>query len=114
MDRDLEYEQDHTVIFEGLRSLESGVVYGDPVDSIYLRFGYPDKIEDLTIIMTESEALAVVHMLSGTLLTSLEIPAAFAEQVDEEIGNNNRVIGNGNGPQESGSSHSEGSTCTDD
>lgn len=107
MGNDLEYEQEHTVTFDDTKSLESGVVYGDPVDSIYLRFRYPDKIEDLTIIMTEAEALAVVHMLSGTLLTAL------SEQVDEDIGDNNRFAGSGNVPSEPGSSRSEGFTSTD-
>lgn len=108
MGDELEYDRQHEVVFNDQKSLESGLIYGHPIDSIYFKFNYPDARESLTIIMTEAEALAVVHMLSGTLLTSI------AEQVDEDGDYpGSGASGNGNGPQELGSGYPDGATASD-
>ena len=54
------------------KTMEAGVVGGDGLEKVFLRYVYPLEPErTLTIYMDEAEALAVMYMLSGALLASI-------------------------------------------
>ena len=91
------WEQYQRVTIEGEKSLEAGIIPDAEVDTIYLRYNFPDEEKNLTIVMTEMEALAIVHMLSGVIIATL------TESVDEYgYDPGSGTSGNGNGPQELG------------
>ena len=76
-DDDLGFEMCSEIEFMGEKTLEAGIVIGHPVDTIYVRFNFPNIDDTLQIILTEAEALALIHMLSGVVLTTL------SDQVEE-------------------------------
>lgn len=103
MGDELDFEEYGEIKFEE-KSLEAGIVYGHPIDNIYLRLNFPELEETLQIIMTEMEALAIIHMLSGVLLTSLSEEAEENEWSDRS---RDAIAG-------FRATYPEGSTATDD
>ncbi len=112
MGDDLEFEVSSEIEFLGEKTLEAGIVIGHPVDTVYIRFNYPNIDDTLQIILTEIEALALIHMLSGVVLTTL------SDQVEEDGSsrdhpdrtNSDRA---GNDSAEPGQGNHKGSTITD-
>lgn len=108
MGDELELDVHSAIEFEGEKSIEAGIVVGHPVDTIFLRFNFPDIDNTLQIIFTEIEALAVIHMLSGVLLTTL------SDQVDDDRSSDDTLDRGNNGPAELGQGSIQGSPTTDD
>lgn len=107
-DDKLEFDQHAEIVFEGEKSLETGIVIGHPIDTIYLRFNLPDIDKTFQVILTETEALALIHILSGVLLTTQ------ADQVDEDGDSDARLGRASDDSAELGQGHPEGSPTTDD
>jgi len=75
----------------GGKNMSAGLVEGDAVERVYLRYAYADPEKNLTILMTEAEALALIHMLSGVVLAALgasigDVDGAGAELDPGEVG----------------------------
>ena len=107
MSDELEFEVCSAIEFLGEKTLEAGIVIGHPVDTIYLRFNYPNVDDTLQIILTETEALALIHILSGVVLHTL------SDQVDENGNSDARPDRAGDGSAELGQANHKGSPTTD-
>lgn len=107
-DDGLEFEVCSEIEFMGEKTLEAGIVVGHSTDTMYLRFNFPNIDNTLQIILNETEALALIHMLSGVLLTML------SDQVEEDGDSDARPDRASDGHAELGQGHPEGSTTTDD
>ena len=108
MGDELELDVHSAIEFEGEKSIEAGFVVGHPIDTIFIRFNFPDIDNTLQIIFTEIEALAVIHMLSGVLLTTL------SDQVDDDRSPDDTLDRGNNGPAELGQGNTQGSPTTND
>ena len=107
-DDGLEFKACSEVEFFGEKTLEAGIIVGHPADTMYLRFNFPNIDDTLQIILDETEALALIHLLSGVMLTML------ADQVEEDGDSDARPGRASDGHAELGQGHLEGSTTTDD
>ena len=104
----LEFEICSEVEFVGEKTLEAGIVIGHPVDTVYIRFNFPNMDDTLQIILTETEALALIHILSGVVLHTL------SDQVDENGNSDARSDRAGDGSAKLGQGNNKGSSTTDD